>query len=535
MTSTLPPHRFTLLATALFAFGWIVLRAHTQAVTMDEAVTYINWVRPQGFGIWQARSNNHLLNSLVMRVFTSIFGVSNLTVRSGALIGAALYISAAYRLSDLVAPGFLLRWTLFVCLVFNPFIQDFLVAARGYSLASAFLLWPIALVASFEMRASREIPATSDVPTSAEITTPDGVLWKPLLIVCGQASVLIALSFIANFSFAFVDGAALLMIFLWACGSMPRESSGANRWNSYLKLAAACALPGLFVVAALAGRVLTHYPKNELVYGAESFGETLRSLYEASIYQLNPNLMIQPADLAPFITILFLFIGGISAIRLGQILSTRASVAQGQARMLDRLADGIAGTLLLTVAASWLAFHVRGLPWPKDRTGIYLVILATLLAGLIAAIPIPTLWGNLSRQVLTAALFGLAIYFLLCLRVGYFKEWIWNADMDKVYSALASYNRSCGVKSPHVNWRFDASLNYYRILSGKESFIVFPPDAGPPFAEYPDSQPLYVLYGPEDADYPVRHGLSVVYSSKFGTVIAIDPAVCGTQKPPDAP
>ena len=42
--------------------------------------------------IGRRASNNHVLNSLLMRLFTSVFGVSHLSVRAPALLGAALYI-----------------------------------------------------------------------------------------------------------------------------------------------------------------------------------------------------------------------------------------------------------------------------------------------------------------------------------------------------------------------------------------------------------------------------------------------------------
>ena len=82
-----------------------------------------------------------------MRLFTSVFGVSHLTVRAPALIGAAIYIGAAYLLCVKVTPALTVRWPLFVCLVYNPFVFDHLVAARGYALALGFLMAALAIAA----------------------------------------------------------------------------------------------------------------------------------------------------------------------------------------------------------------------------------------------------------------------------------------------------------------------------------------------------------------------------------------------------
>src|SRR5674476_1290617 len=76
--------------TALFALLWAVARACVQSITIDEADTYLVWVARHDPSQWEAASNNHVLNSLLMRLFTSVFGVSHLSVRAPALLGACV-------------------------------------------------------------------------------------------------------------------------------------------------------------------------------------------------------------------------------------------------------------------------------------------------------------------------------------------------------------------------------------------------------------------------------------------------------------
>src|SRR5215471_6915403 len=133
--------------TALFAFLWALARACVQSITIDEADTYLAWVARPNPSHWEAASNNHVLNSLLMRLFTSVFGVSHLTVRAPALLGAALYIASVWMLCVALTPALRLQWPLFVCLVYNPFIFDHLVAARGYALALGFLTAALAIAA----------------------------------------------------------------------------------------------------------------------------------------------------------------------------------------------------------------------------------------------------------------------------------------------------------------------------------------------------------------------------------------------------
>jgi hypothetical protein len=282
------PQRGVLIGIAAFAMAWAIVRAHVQAITIDEAVTYTNFVRPTQPAFWTAHANNHLLNSILEWSFTRAFGTSNLVARSGALIGAAIYIVASYFLCVLIAERFLLRMFLFICLVFNPFIFDFLVAARGYGLASGFLFSAICIV--------------------AYALVPDAKS-RRVVTACIAACLCIALSFVSNFSFAFVDAATIVMLYLLASQAQPLKSGkGAGRptignenliaprsvlresMKERAMLAAACFLPGLLLAGALAGQIIFQWNRGELTYGAASLRETFRSLHQASFYELDPSV-----------------------------------------------------------------------------------------------------------------------------------------------------------------------------------------------------------------------------------------------------
>ena len=479
---TTAAERRILIGLAAFAMVWAIVRAHVQAITIDEAVTYTNFVRPSEFNFLAAHANNHVLNSILAWAFTRAFGTSNLVARSGALIGAAIYIVASYFLSVLIAEGFLLRVFLFICLVFNPFVFDFLVAARGYGLASGFLLSAICFVA---------YALTGDTK-SPRVTT-----------ACVAASVCIALSFLSNFSFAFVDAACIVMLYLWASGGETLRARGT--------LAAACFLPGLFLAGALAGPILLQWKQSELNYGADSLKETFRSLYQASFYELNPSVReLIFIDLpSPGILVSIFAIFGV----------WRASLLLTH-RRLPMFAAVPVVAIATALVIQWLLFRTLRIPLPEDRTGIYIVVLGTLFAGILAAVPIPTRAGEISRRGMTILMVVVGSYFLLCLRMSYFKEWKWDSDTDKLYSVLASYNHACGLKDIAPDWRYDAALNYYRNASGRETFPVFPHSD-----DLPAGKRAYVLYEPEDHNFLTDHGLKIVYQAPSGAAIALDPRV----------
>jgi hypothetical protein len=315
------------------------------------------------------------------------------------------------------------------------------------------------------------------------------------------------------------------MLFLWASrGKSP---------HSRAILAAACFLPGLLVAAVLAGPVLLQWKQAELVYGAASLKDTFKSLYDASFYELSPALRdLVFIDVPRVIVPLF----GIFAVwRTTLLLIHWRSLRNEMSRW--RMVFTAVPVLAVAVALAlhWAVFRLMRIPLPQDRTAIYIVVLSTLFLGALAALPIPTRAGEMSSRGLTILMVILGSYFLLCLRVNYFKEWKWDSDTDKIYSVLASYNHACGLKDIAVNWQLQASLNFYRDASGRETIPKFLR-----FEEYPAGKRAYVVYQPEEQDFLTRHGLNVVYQTPSGAAIALDPKVAPPPgesacplKPPD--
>ena len=79
-----PRTHHLLKVAAIFAMAWVIARALIQAVSIDEAVTYTMFVYIHEF--FYPLANNHILNTLLIGLFTSLFDTSNLTVRLGARV-----------------------------------------------------------------------------------------------------------------------------------------------------------------------------------------------------------------------------------------------------------------------------------------------------------------------------------------------------------------------------------------------------------------------------------------------------------------
>jgi hypothetical protein len=435
-------------ATAIFAFLWVFARACSQSITIDEADTYLFFVGRPYPSHWDPSTNNHLLNSLLMRLVTSLFGLSNLAVRLPALIGAAIYITSSYVLCR----RFPLRlaWPVLACLVFNPLVMDHLVAARGYSLAVAFLMVQLTIAAGAAHLKVRE---------------------------CAICSACAALSFAANFSFAVVSAAMLIGALLLACRDTPdRRERG--------RVLAACVGPGLAVSLLLSIHAVLHFPVATLTYGAHTVGEMFGTVRRSSLYHLNPHIvnptLLSAAEfLAPYL------LPAVLALAAWQFRRRQPAFAY---LVVGVLAAAILGHLILLKT-----FHVL---LPKDRTAIWLVPLLTLAAGAVA----------IDRRALRISLYALSVYYLLCLRLHSFKEWDWDADVQDAYPVLAWYNHEYGVTDIASNWQYGAALNFYRVKSGRESMKEI---ASP--LELHGGYDIYVLNFPFDEEFLKRERLRIVY------------------------
>ncbi|MBZ5724706.1 MAG: hypothetical protein LAP87_06880 [Acidobacteriia bacterium] len=478
---------------------WVIARACVQSITIDEADAYLFFAAPHPASHWLASSGNHLLNSLIMRLFTSVFGLSPVTVRMPSLIGAAIYICAMYYLVRLLSRELKLQLPLFICLVYNPFVMDYLVAGRGYCLATAFLAAAIV------------IAAWSLSPENAPHLRP----YK----VCSLCSLCAALSFCGTYSFAIVDATALGFIFWWVVRT--------QRPVRTAKLLAACIFPGLLLTAVLAGSILVDWRNISLAWGAKSLRETFSSVIDASYYQPNPYLLNPPlyAFVSKWHEWLFPLLGIACLWQLIWILLNRSALGDPWSRWRAAFALGICGTLAVSLTIHRLMYRFVHILMPLGRRAVFIAPLCMMAAGVLSAMRAPSRIGSWARRSALAMLCATAVYFVACLRLTYFMEWEYDADAKNLYSVLAWYNHQDCVTEVSANWRYVAALNFYRVYSGREDFLEIP--AGPPqVAEYPPGKPIYVVFYPSDRPFIDREKLKVVYHDRVTeAAIAIRPEV----------
>jgi hypothetical protein len=480
-----------LFVTACFAMVWVIARACLQSVTLDEADAYLGGVAPTWPSHWYPTSGNHVLNSILMRLFTWLFGLSHVTLRAPALLGAAIYIGAAYSFCMLLRERMILTWPLFVCLVYNPFVMDHLVAARGYSLALGFLMAVISILC-------RQL-----------VTFEDG-RERNLYGACVVASIGAALSFCANFSFAYVNGVTMLLFLVWACqhGRHPGVRDSA-------RLSAACILPGLLVTLLICGSVLRDWPKGELIIGARTVHEMRVSVIDSSFFELNQNLVnplvyVLLDRVRPFLPGLLFWLCALQAV----LIVTKPVAGDSRRQGLASVALFITRIIALSVFLHWLQRRLFGILLPKDRTAVFLAPLPLLVFGVVTAIVPRTKVGRALRALSIALLFIGAAYFTGSLRLLYFKDWKFDADVKGAFAVVQYAERQYGIREFHSAWQYRSTLDFYRLYYRDDALVPFITSD-----PYPVDKSAYVLSYPDDEDFIRKQKLKIIYHGDLSDVV----------------
>jgi hypothetical protein len=438
------------------AFLLIAIRAWHQSITIDEADSALFFALRDWPAHWHPASNNHVLNTIGMRFFIEIFGLSAFTVRLPALIGAAVYLWAMREIVASLAASAKLQCLLFAFSVANPLILDHLVAARGYSLALGFLALAVALF----LRQSENT---------------------------GRIAVCCALSFLANFSFAI----AAATVFGMALLKKPKQIRSA--------------IPGLLLVAAVASYTLANWPKGEFVHGAASWRETFTALAAASGYTpneyiLNPHLL---TVFQRFVPVAFTVLPVAMLLLLLVDLAMQPSTAQ-------RL---IFGATLIALAAHGLLHGYANMPLPKDRTALWILFFLQILAVMLASRPTATIAQTVVGIWLVC---HVACLRLDHFKEWKFDA---NSDrLFEAFECVAPYlRRDLATQHVYSKWPVVSAFNFYRAARQRWTFPVLVFEFG--LEAPPPDRDVYFVELDGGQEFIDREKLTVVYRDKLSTQV----------------
>lgn len=135
------PSRLLLAGGVVAMIVYVALRAIYVSFTHDEAFTFFHYVlKPIDATLDVTYTNNHLLNSLLARFCSTMFGNSEFSLRLPNVIGAALFFAFGARLLVRLPAGKWFALIAFAGLALNTFTIDFFGLCRGYGLSLGLLM-----------------------------------------------------------------------------------------------------------------------------------------------------------------------------------------------------------------------------------------------------------------------------------------------------------------------------------------------------------------------------------------------------------
>ncbi len=354
-------------------------------------------------------SANHILQTLLMYLSAHALGSSELALRLPSLAGAALALSALWRIAATFR--YQLLGVLAAGLVAtNPIILDHLSLARGYGLALGMFLW--AVLFSLERK----------------------------LILAG---LLVGLSIAANLTFAIPCAALSLMIVIVE-----------RNWRSAALYFAAVLVAG----GPILFKPLLSAKLGEFYLGTKDLGTFVADL-KSPLYEVfhrsGPGL--GQWDYYYYACTRFIE----SWIFPAMLVLVAAACIPALSTKLHRLLGGTLLLSLLIVVGAHLVLHLL---YPYQRTGLYLLALFPL--GYLSAAD--AIWGRglpgrvavLPGIVLMAALL---LVFGHELHAGFFVEWPYASESKELLQAVRE-RQTEGGKPVRIggSFMFSYIANYYR-------------------------------------------------------------------------
>ena len=304
-------------------FAVSLYRAMTQSVTPGEAWNYDRFIGPAWHeALASFDVNNHVINTLLVRISTYWFHLTELSLRLPSLLGGVFYLWVVFRMAR--------RWfgdgweflAVIGLLALNPMVVDALSEARGYGMGLACWMWALELL--LESAESYSAPKLK------------------LAAVCLGLSVAAALAFVA-------PALALLVVLLaWSKG-------GAGVTGRILGL-----------IAFLTAFVLLAIPLNRaqwatLAVGASSLRQTINEITALSL-ETSLKVVLAIARVA------------VALIALAGLLASLRYWRRREGALVAVAGATLALTLLFLIAAHrWMRT-----PFPQEGA-IYLIPLATLI------------------------------------------------------------------------------------------------------------------------------------------------------------
>ena len=417
-----------LVPLGLVALGVVVWRALAVSITHDEAFTYLHYGRLSWGEILLFKglplANNHVLNTLLLKLSSQWFGVTTFALRLPNLIFASFYFFYAALLAKKFTHP-LSTVMAFVILCAQPYLFDFFALARGYGMALALLLGAIYHLYEYHH-------------------LQNGNHTYRTLIFAGLAAY-------ANLTFlyAYLALVALLLMLAFAEGVNRRE---------WLRL-----IRAELVVSLILG-VLIYLPLTR-IQGDLTGGE--RGFWQDTVLSLTAKLGYHPQ---PWVELIWQLAMAILLV-LGIVGTIYDLYIKHEVRR-DQFYHVVLFWILLILLVSTGLHGLLGVPWLQGRMAlVYVPLFLSLVLFMALRLIIPSAFNWVPKIAMSLIAVGLLVHFVHKYSPRSTLDWNYDRSSKKIYQALAreqdrqpdSARQSSGQAEVYTHWLYEPSLNFYRL------------------------------------------------------------------------
>jgi len=426
---------FLILSLGLAAYTFI--RAAGSSITHDEVGNYL------GYSIYPVRDiilftnlqlGNHVLNSLLVKLTTSLFGISEFTLRLPNLIAHLLYLYFSWKIIRLLTKDKYVAIAGFIMINVNPYLLDFFSISRGYGLEISMLVIGIYLMMKFWQQG------------------------KPLYI--WGSMIMNALGVLSNFNFIPMYFSIILLInFLMIIDLIRLKKPFKSSILALLKVN----MPVLIVSAGLAALIVGPIIRLEVIgefsarANKDGFWDNLfRSVIRHSLYGqfLGDTMQVSLTIVFQVLSAMFVMLL-VWHIYKDRWNATRSGLFQ-------------VFSLLMIVCLWFFLQHVlMGSRYPQQRTALF--ILPLFLFTLIACFDIIAAFKGFQVPVrIVAGLVSLLIlfHFYNTANFRYYFDWQYDADTKQMLTENLDNMKSVAPNNERrvnfgIYWLYEPGIDFY--------------------------------------------------------------------------
>ncbi len=423
------------ILTGILLFIYVTLRAYRIPITHDEALSWNHFVPYHVMEIISYNTdsngmpNNHILNTLLMKLFCWIFGPNDFTIRIPNLLGYLIYLIYSYKtIKFLRSP--VLQITGFLLLNLNLYLLEFFGIGRGYGLANGLLLASIYYFLCWQAMRNNKY------------------LWQTL-ILC-------SLAVLSNFSL-FQYYLSLIFVINYTFITSNYNSSG----TTFKGLIRKNNIP---IINTIILFIILFEPFRKILQWHETYGgkdgfwaDTVKGIVGVFCYnQSYGNFLFAILNVFAIIAVLFVLFTMIKNL-YNKVFSAKSIV--------------FSLLLFLPALAHILDHQLLEIEFLVPRAGQYFYVLF-ILAFVFAL----DCWCHKIVNLVNATLtIAASIHFIIAMNTNVSIEWPYDAGNKSLMSYLDSIHQNEKNKKINVGitWIFEPGLNFYRETGKREWLTKF--------------------------------------------------------------